>query len=139
MAKQLDKSLSVFLEWWHPTISQSFAANIAELYTEALNALFHKPELKVADHRFLTDRDRQKILEWNRGLPEVVDRCIHEVIHDQLVTNPDSESVCAWDGSLTRLQLDVLSSQLASQLVDLGIGPEARVALCFEKSVGVCE
>ena len=100
-----------------------------------LTLLLSKPDSKITDYRSLTDRDHEKILEWNRKVPEVVDRCIHDVIQDHLMIEPESESVLAWDGSLTRRRLDELSSRLALELVELGIGPEVRVALCFEKSV----
>jgi non-ribosomal peptide synthetase component F len=108
---------------------------VADIFADMLALLLSKPDSKVTDYRSLTDRDREKILEWNRKFPEVVDRCIHDVIQDHLMTEPESESVLAWDGSMTRRRLDELSSRLALELVELGIGPEVRVALCFEKSV----
>ncbi|KAL1965991.1 hypothetical protein VTN77DRAFT_4931 [Rasamsonia byssochlamydoides] len=134
LAKYLNNSLSVFLEWWHPDISPSLASNIAEVYNRMLSNILTKPNSVVKDLNFITERDRKQILEWNAIIPETVERCVHEVIEDQVRLRPDSEAVCAWDGSLTFLELDRVASRLAHYLVELGVRPETRVSLCFEKS-----
>lgn len=46
----------------------------------------------------------------------------------------DEERIWAWDGDLTYAELDRLAGRLAAQLVELGVGPEVMVPLCFEKS-----
>jgi hypothetical protein len=136
LAKYLEGSLSVFLEWWHPDISPSLASVLGEVFNRMLSHILTKPTFIVKDLHFITERDRKQILEWNSVIPETVDRCVHEVIEDQVLLRPDAEAVCAWDGDLTYLELDHTASRLAHYLVDLGVGPETRVSLCFEKSVG---
>lgn len=135
LAKYINNTFSVFLEWWHPDISPSLASNIAEVYNRMLSSILTKPDSVVKDLNFITERDRTQILRWNSIVPDTVERCIHEVIADQVLLRPDSEAVCAWDGSLTFLELDRVASRLAHHLVELGVGPETRVSLCFEKSV----
>ncbi|PKK50430.1 hypothetical protein CI102_7607, partial [Trichoderma harzianum] len=48
---------------------------------------------------------------------------------------PDAISVQAWDGQLTYSELNHLSSILACRLVELGVGPNKLIPLCFEKSM----
>ncbi|KAJ5355967.1 NRPS-like protein biosynthetic cluster [Penicillium concentricum] len=71
---------------------------------------------------------------WNRAVPTSMERCIDEMIGERTRTKPMAPAVCAWDGDLTYLELDQLAGQIANRLVSLGIGPEAIIPLCFEKS-----
>ena len=86
----------------------------------------NKPKIKAPNF--------QHDLEWNRCIPESVETTVQESIHHQAVQHPDSEAVCSWDGTLTYVQIDTLSSRLASYLIAEGVGPEVIVPLFFEKS-----
>jgi non-ribosomal peptide synthetase component F len=90
----------------------------------------------VNDLGAVTERDINQILRWNSVVPKAVEKCIHEIIEEKAYLRSDAEAVCAWDGSLTYAELDCLASHLTSHLLDLGVGPETRVGLCFDKSVG---
>ncbi|ODA82522.1 hypothetical protein RJ55_01029 [Drechmeria coniospora] len=80
-------------------------------------------------------QDLQKIWEWNRTVPASVERCVHDVIHERVQAQPEAPAICAWDGELTYGELDRLSTGLASRLMELGVGPNIMVPLCFEKSM----
>lgn len=82
----------------------------------------------------LSDNDRRQLNEWNAVYPEIVNRCVHELIHDRCLVQPNAYAVCAWDGTLTYRELDSHSTHLASLLVDRGIGKETFVSICLEKS-----
>ncbi|RJE18795.1 nonribosomal peptide synthase [Aspergillus sclerotialis] len=82
----------------------------------------------------LSDNDRRQLNEWNAVLPESVDHCVHELIHDRCLVQPNAYAVCAWDGTLTYRELNSRSTHLASLLVDRGIGKETFVSICLEKS-----
>lgn len=78
-----------------------------------------------------------QISRWNSVNPELVDECIHHLITQQARRQPHHPAIESWDGSLSYGVLDDLSSRFAHYLVSLnvGIGPEAMVPLCFEKSI----
>ena len=82
----------------------------------------------------LSSGDEQQIWEWNRDLPEVVSTCVHSLFSSRALELPDLPAVCSWDGDFTYSELDDLSSALAAYLQSQGVGPEAFVPLCFEKS-----
>ncbi|CAN9330998.1 unnamed protein product [Alternaria alternata] len=90
---------------------------------------------KVADMDTTTPGDRQQLWAWNQDVPPAVDRCVHDLFAEQAKEQPDAPAVCAWDGELTYGELDVLSTQLAGHLVQLGAKREDVVPLCFEKSM----
>jgi non-ribosomal peptide synthetase component F len=83
----------------------------------------------------ITDSDKQQIFKWNAAPPTIVERCIHNLIEDQVESHPEKEAVCAWDGSFTYVELDRLAAKLALHLIELGVRPENRVVLCMDKSV----
>lgn len=92
------------------------------------------PEATLAELPVLPPQELEQIREWNSGVPSVVERCIHDIVQEQVVADPEAQAVCAWDGELTYRELNDLSSQVAAHLVSLGVGPEKVVPLCFEKS-----
>lgn len=79
--------------------------------------------------------DLEDIVGWNAGLPTAVHATIPDMIARTIEERPDAEALCAWDGNLTYSQLDLVTSKLASHLISLGVGPEVKVALCFDRSI----
>jgi amino acid adenylation domain-containing protein len=82
-----------------------------------------------------SDADVQRVARWNRDLEHPIQqKCVHELIQQQRRQHPTAPAISAWDGGMTYAELDSLASRLAIELQRLGVGPEAFVALCFEKS-----
>ncbi|KAI5861034.1 nonribosomal peptide synthase [Durotheca rogersii] len=79
------------------------------------------------------EEDLRTIWSWNATVPRAVEDCVHDLIVGQML--PEAAAVCAWDGELTYNELDSLSTRLSYRLVELGVGPEVIVPLCFEKSM----
>ncbi|KAI3326784.1 acetyl-CoA synthetase-like protein [Xylariaceae sp. AK1471] len=92
-------------------------------------------ERKISDLNHVGDADLQRIWSWNRTPPIVKASIVHDLLHEIIIERPDTPAVCAWDGRLTYRELDQLSTSLAQHLVQLGVGPEVIVPLCFEKSM----
>jgi amino acid adenylation domain-containing protein len=63
-----------------------------------------------------------------------IDRCIHDLVEEQVIVRPQQEAVCAHDGSLSFADLSALSSKLGHQLNSLGACAEQRVAILMPKS-----
>lgn len=109
--------------------------SIANIFEQLLAKVLSAENTAISQLNLFSENDWQRIHKWNSTPPELHDRCIHEAIHDQMLSGPDREAVCAWDGSLTFAELDHQASKLACYLRLQGVGPEVRVALCFDKSV----
>lgn len=119
--------------------------NIPKTYVNGVAACFHhviqqivesiSREVTIGDLDLLDKQSGSMLRQWNHALPERFDRCVHELIQEQVQALPDSAlAVCAWDANFTYSQLEFLSSRLAQHLQRLGVKPEVFVALCFEKS-----
>jgi non-ribosomal peptide synthetase component F len=118
-------------------MSTEQAKNIASTFDKILNIILLQPGTTIGKLDLFSERNKKQVLKWNNATPEKVERCVHEVIQDQARRRSDSEAVCSWDGSFTYKELDGAASRLAGRLLQLGVGPEVRVPLCFDKSVSI--
>ncbi|EKV21467.1 Nonribosomal peptide synthase Pes1 [Penicillium digitatum] len=132
--KVLRGDISIFLEWRKGDMSGEQMKSVATIFEQLLTKILSAENIAISKLNLFSENDWQRIHKWNSTSPQLYDRCIHEAIHDQMLSGPDREAVCAWDGSLTFAELDRQASKLACHLRMLGVGPEVRVALCFEKS-----
>lgn len=83
----------------------------------------------------LSPRQLEQVWGWNSTLPPRQDLCIHEIFQINAKKHPDVLAVDAWDGKLTYKELDEVATILASELIRVGVMPEAKIPLFFEKSV----
>ncbi|OJJ36076.1 hypothetical protein ASPWEDRAFT_60166 [Aspergillus wentii DTO 134E9] len=90
-------------------------------------------EVAVSDLEMITTQDLGQIWQWNSQTYASVDRCIHDLIADTAAYQPAATAISAWDGELTYEELDHLSTQLAHQLVELGVARGMIIPLYFEK------
>lgn len=119
-------------------LSNASATNLLHTYQQILSELLRastETPTRIQELDFLSQRDRQQILHWNKAHPVSIDACIHHVFQERVRLSPCSPAICSWDGDLTYEELDILSSNLARYLYELGVGPEIIVAVSFEKSI----
>ncbi|CAG8909366.1 unnamed protein product [Penicillium egyptiacum] len=119
---------NVLSAWQVQTIMHHFE-HILEQVTQIQNQ-----EAQVSSVDLFGTHDLEQIIQWNGQYPEIVESTVPEIFSNQVAERPDALAVDGWDGSLTYGELDHLSTTLAHHLVSLGVGPEALVPLCFDKS-----
>ncbi|KAJ5102314.1 hypothetical protein NUU61_004536 [Penicillium alfredii] len=79
--------------------------------------------------------DLELVWRWNATVPEAVNSCVHDLIHDRAEANPDAPAVHAWDGQWSYRQLDYYASLLAQKLlVTHQLRPGDVVLLAFDRS-----
>lgn len=89
----------------------------------------------VNDIQSLTPRDLQQIWQWNKSVPESVERLVHDMVLEQTLAQPDATAIHAWDGTLTYKELDTYATLLAAKLMRLGVKQDQLLPLCFHKSM----
>ncbi|KAJ6112792.1 hypothetical protein N7512_008116 [Penicillium capsulatum] len=132
--KVLRRDINIFLEWRNGDMSGEQMKSVAHILEQMLAKVLSTENTAISQLNLFSENDWQRIHSWNSHTPTLYDRCIHDAIRDQALSGPDREAVCAWDGSLTFGELDDLASKVACHLRMQGVGPEIRVALCFDKS-----
>jgi amino acid adenylation domain-containing protein len=93
----------------------------------------------LAVHRLalLPDAERRLVVEeWNAteaGYPR--ERCIHQLFEAQVERTPDAVAVVFEEDALSYGELNRRANRLAHALRALGVGPDARVGVCVERSL----
>ena len=85
----------------------------------------------------LPEAERRLVVEeWNRTAADFPrEACIHELIEAQVRRTPGAAAVVFEGQELSYEELNARANRLAHHLRSLGVGPDARVALCLERGV----
>jgi amino acid adenylation domain-containing protein len=102
-----------------------------------VRALETAPDTPAASIDVMPEEERHKlIVAWNAtGAAYPRDKCIHHLIEEQASRAPDAMAVIDDGRTLTYSQLNAQANRLAHHLRRLGVGAEARVAVCAERSL----
>ena len=122
--------LQVISTWLVQRLLQQFDHILNQLNrTEAMNE-------NLGELHLLNPFDQDVISTWNNRPVPMINKCIHNVIHqDRVLLRPSAVAIDAWDsGTLSYKELDDRATRLASKLIAIGVKPEAYVPLCFDKS-----
>ncbi|HEX2078883.1 MAG TPA: amino acid adenylation domain-containing protein, partial [Longimicrobium sp.] len=94
----------------------------------------HRPVERLA---LLSGDERARVLEeWNRtGAAFAGESCLHELVEAQVRRTPDATALVFEGEPLTYAELNRRANRLAHHLRSLGVGPDARVGLCLERSL----
>jgi amino acid adenylation domain-containing protein len=83
----------------------------------------------------LSEREREQVLcEWNNAEVEYPAKmCIHELFEQQVEKSPEATAVVFEEEELSYGELNTRANRLAHYLRELGVKPDARVAICVER------
>jgi amino acid adenylation domain-containing protein len=101
-----------------------------------LEAVADAPEQRLWDLPLLPEAERRLLTAWNAttaSLPN--DLPLPRLFEHQAAARPDAVAVAAGAARCTYGELDRRANQVAHHLVALGVGPEALVGLCLDRSV----
>jgi amino acid adenylation domain-containing protein len=118
-------------------LCQQQIAAIGGYFERTLLAIANDP---FARHDFFSalslHEQHQLLVEWNEpGAKYDESLWIHELFEAQAVKTPDALAVVFDNQQLTYLELSRRTNQLAHHLQSLGVGPDALVGICMERSV----
>ncbi|HEU4881056.1 MAG TPA: amino acid adenylation domain-containing protein [Longimicrobium sp.] len=90
----------------------------------------------VARLELMSPAERAQVVEgWNATeLPAPDDVCVHEIFERRAEEAPGAAAVVFEGGEITYAELNARANRLAHRLRALGVGPDARVAVCAERS-----
>ena len=124
------------LEYDVSQVSVRQAETWAHYYEKALRAMAENRSDHHDAVRLLTEAERRIIEDWNAtATPDRLTGFIHHLFEQQAVKNPDVPALVFENRQLTYAQLNRNANQLAHYLRSLGVGPEARVAVCAERRI----
>ncbi|QTL38237.1 amino acid adenylation domain-containing protein [Xenorhabdus budapestensis] len=101
-----------------------------------VDALEHTPAMPVRALDILPEAERTLLLTtWNRTeTPYPAALCIHQWFEQQAEKTPEAIALEYQGQTLSYVELNARANRLAHQLIELGVGPEQRVAICVTRS-----
>ncbi|RYZ35852.1 MAG: amino acid adenylation domain-containing protein, partial [Myxococcaceae bacterium] len=126
------------IEYSTPLFERDTMVRLAGHLRVLMEAVVANPDVPLSQLPWLTPAERQQVLvDWNdTARPYPSDSTVAERFALQASRHPDAIALEAEDARLTYAQLDAQANQLAHELVAHGVGPDAPVAVCLERSVG---
>ncbi|HET7462356.1 MAG TPA: amino acid adenylation domain-containing protein, partial [Longimicrobium sp.] len=102
-----------------------------------LEEMVADPGQRVERLNLMPQSERARVLdEWNRtGVDYPREACIHELVEAQVERTPDAAAVVQENAALSYAELNRRANRLAHHLRGLGVGPDARVAICVERGL----
>ncbi|SIT65550.1 amino acid adenylation domain-containing protein [Burkholderia sp. b14] len=101
-----------------------------------LRAMVACPQQPVATLELLSPAERQLLLQtWNatqQAYPK--HRCVHQLFEAQVERTPETTALVFEDQTLSYAQLNAQANRFAHQLIELGVKPDTRVAICVQRS-----
>lgn len=127
----------ISITYRYPIICDEYAESVSNTFRNILGQTTAAEDLRLCQLDEVSEQDQQKMLIWDCERPLVVkqEACMHHLVASKAREIPNLEAVCAWDGSLTFSQLEVLASIAARRLMKLGVGPGVYVPFAYDKSL----
>ncbi|WP_054063364.1 non-ribosomal peptide synthetase, partial [Pseudomonas asplenii] len=113
------------------------AAYLGQAVAELVDALEQDPARPAADLKVVPEAERQQLLHgFNDTATDFGPaQPIHTLFEAQVRANPDAVALLCEDRQLSYRQLNRRANHLARQLLQLGVRPDERVAICAERSL----
>ena len=114
----------------HATIER-MARHFENLLRHALSS----PDEKISRLRLTTPEEQAQLLAWGRNSTPVPTSFVQERFEEQAAKTPDAVAAVFQDRALTYAELNLRANRLAHSLIELGVKPDSRVAICVERSL----
>ncbi len=132
-----DNSIMMDLVYNKQAFDEDFIARMVQYYSNAYELMLKDVDAPHYQQSLLTEAERKHLVydlnDTMADYPRQV--CLHELFETQVEQNPDAVAVVFGDSQLNYGELNQRANQLANYLVKLGVGPEARVGICMQRSM----
>jgi amino acid adenylation domain-containing protein len=135
--EERDEGVIGRFEYSRDQFDDAIIRQMIEHYQTLLESAVANPKQSIASLPMLTEPERRKLFLQPQA--RVRERpsasCIHELFEAQVERTPSAIAVSFDDQQMTYRDLNDRANQLARGLRELGVGPEALVAICVEPSL----
>ena len=131
-----DHALSVAVHYNADFIERQAVECLVRQYQTLLHNALVNPEARVGELEIIGEPERHQLLrEFNESVSAYPkDLCIHQLFEQQVERAPDNVAVVFKDERFTYQELNRKANQLAHCLRSKGVGPDASVAICMDRS-----
>ena len=130
-----DDGVMLHLIYDSSTLPEQMMTAITSQFNHVVQQLLSQGDSLLETVSVAGEWDLDEAYKLNTEDPEIVDKCIHELIEQQAVERPDALAIRAWDAEFTYKQFNETANRLAHHLVnDFQVQPDELIHVCFEKS-----
>ncbi|MDB4951688.1 MAG: non-ribosomal peptide synthetase [Gemmatimonadetes bacterium] len=124
------------LEYSTDLFDEATARRMMEHFGALLDQVCADAEMRLSDVHLLGDGEHALLLgaRADARRPRAAGQRIHDLFESQAAAAPHAPALAFGAETLTYAELNAGANQLAHHLVSLGVGPEARVAVCMERT-----
>ncbi|AEG01888.1 non-ribosomal peptide synthetase [Methylomonas methanica] len=117
--------------------AESTIERMAEHWQQLLASIATQPDKPISEFTILSQAEIQQALyDWNTTDVEYSQNaCIHQLFEAQVEQMPDAIALTFEGQSLNYAELNAKANQLAHYLIERGVGPDALVGICIERSL----
>ncbi|HKQ74118.1 MAG TPA: amino acid adenylation domain-containing protein [Blastocatellia bacterium] len=131
-AEQIAGNLVYNTALFEPDTVKRMLGHFETLLRSAVGA----PDRRLSQLQILTEAEqRQLVVELNETAAIfAADGCLHHAFEARAARNPNAIGLIMGEQTLNYGELNARANRLAHHLMDLGVGPEARVGISVERS-----
>ncbi|HEX2188744.1 MAG TPA: amino acid adenylation domain-containing protein, partial [Longimicrobiaceae bacterium] len=126
--------LTAALEYATDLFEPATVERMAAHWVEALRQAAADPDRPVAELPLLLPEERELLAAWSDTARPYPERCLHELFAEQAARTPDAAALRHRGRTVSYAELDRRANRLAHHLRARGVGPEARVGICLERT-----
>jgi len=132
-----EKELILKFEYDRTRFEQPMIARMAGHLRTLMEGMVENPAQPLGKVPMLTAAERERTLvEWNATRADFPrEACIHDLIAAQAKRTPEAPAVVFGGKELDYRELERRSGNLSRRLRALGVGPDALVGICVERSL----
>src|SRR5213078_554708 len=128
--------LAGVIEYASDVFDRASIEALAGRYVRLLQAAVATPEGSIGRLELLSGEERRTLLQdWNATARALEPQTVVQLFAAQAAQTPDAVAVVFEQEALSYAQLEARANQLAQHLRTLGVGAEAVVGLCLERSL----
>lgn len=135
--QETPQGLAAALEYSADLFSEATAVRILQNMQTLLESVIANATHPISKLPLLSRNERRKVIEiWNQTGSEFPRAdTVHQLFSAQAHRTPGALAVVYGDKSLTFLQLEERTNQLAHFLIKAGVSPNALVGICMHRSI----
>ncbi|PYH92366.1 acetyl-CoA synthetase-like protein [Aspergillus ellipticus CBS 707.79] len=132
-----NKSLHIRAQFDPNVLSGHAPSRLVTQFANILQQICKDQSQRIQELDLVTEEDLEVMKQGNGGdvLPAMSAHTLHELVLENARKEPLAPAISSWDQQLTYQGLATLSFHLGQQIMQAGVLPGDRVALCFEKSI----
>ncbi|UKZ82421.1 NRPS [Trichoderma virens FT-333] len=131
----LDDRVDFVLVYDCDIIDEHQLVGLSHQFEQVVSQLLRQDSSSLSTVSVASEWDLEFARAANHSEPTVIDDCIHHLIEQQALINPEAEALSAWDAKFTYTELDRSANRLAHYLIQsTGVQVGDCVHVCFEKS-----